>query len=220
MTAIDDATDVVSVERMLRELGLPAELAEVGNDDFDQEEVDRLTDHIRAAVDRIGGYLGGSLLDRECTIVRPAPEPDQTLNVNLPDWQQWTGFEYHADDDDGIYGTAVEGTLAPGDDGYPPTFAAGITQEGDCGRPRFLTIHPNGLDEGKTRQWPAMADNSVLKLTASVGWGTIPEALKQAVVIVTRSFYDGHEQLPPRLRDAALALCQPWQSWFANQTIN
>ena len=225
-----EATDVVSVDRMLRELGLETSIGDAGDPDatpprpahadYDEDEVKRLTAHIKAAVSRVGEMVGTSLLMKEGLVVRvPAPAQGQILLIDLPDFIEWTKFSYYVTD---VYGEPVTYPSDGADDdvvasaaaGYPPSFTRSLAARTD--RPVRVEVHPNGLGDTLTRQWPAMAPGSFLELTASTGFSSdnnpMPEDLKQAVVLVARAFYDGFER--EGRNDAARALCRPYREWY------
>ena len=204
------ALDVVSVERMLRELGLETSLADTNDPDYDADEVARLEGHIGAAVARVSRMVGFELLAKTVTVRVPRPEDgNEKLYISLPDFIRWTMASYYED----VYDQPITRTLQNAGmnrAGYPPTFGKGLAARSD--RILDIEVWPNGLADEATRQWPTMAEESHLELTAECGIDPIPGDLQQAVVLVARHFYDGLER--DRADDAARALCRPYQDWF------
>ena len=178
-----NALDIVSLATMKDELRIPA--AEVSHDVL-------LTGQIAAAVSFVSRPLRVPLLDRaegfRCSRPSYAATPiilptDGVRSVSSVKYWTAAGSLREAPD-----GTIVVGTL-------------GRLVE-YCG----FVIYPPASG------WPLVLDNSHIEIVVTRGMDT-PPALRSAVVLCVRQFYDGYREIRPT--EAFYALMRPYRSYKA-----
>ena len=218
------ATDIVNLDRMKLALGIT---------DDDAELEARILTCIEGAVGRVEDLVGYPLTRRTVDVTIPAPVVEtEVLNVDLPDFVQWTAAQYRTGED--VYtaptqrtwnmvaatteparSTALQGYVET--QGYPPTHCIGKWSRSQ--RPRFLRVHPNGLVDGTTptKEWPDFAEGSELILTARTEMVEVPKGLEAAVELYARDLYDGRDTVAGT--DAVMALCKPHVAFGRPQVI-
>ena len=176
-----DALDIVSLDAMKSELRIPA--TEADHDTL-------LTGQIAAAVSFVSRHLRVPLLDRDETFrcSRPsyaaAPIVLATAGVrSVSSIKYWT----------------AAGTLREEPDGLIVVTTLGRMVE-YCG----FVIYPPAAG------WPLILDDSVIEIVVTRGQDT-PEALRAAVILCVRQFYDGYRRIRPT--EAFYALMQPYRAY-------
>ena len=165
-------TDVVSVDRMRRELRLPAPLSD------DAARI--LTGHIASAVDWVAHAVERPLLGETQTLAAPRPaDPLDPIALAVPPGP-----------------TAVESIRAhaPEDDlAGPPGIALAPAE---LGRLEDLR-DPTGDAWGTVRQWPpaggwpAVAPGTTFVVVVRPAAAALPPAVAQAVVLIARDLWHG-----------------------------
>ena len=173
--------DIVSLATMKDELRIPA--AEVSHDGL-------LTGQIAAAVSFVSRHLRVPLLDRtedfRCSRPSYAATPIilPTVGVrSVNSVKYWTPTGSLREDPGGTIAVATLGRLV----NY-------------CG----FVIYPPA--DG----WPLVLDNSHIEIVVTRGMDT-PPALRSAVVLCVRQFYDGYREIRPT--QAFYALMRPYRSY-------
>ena len=178
-----NALDIVSLATMKSELRIPA--AEVDHDTL-------LTGQIAAAVSFVSRFLRVPLVDLAVTFrcSRPsyaaAPIVLSSAGVrSVSSVKYWTAA--------GSLREAPNGTVAVGTLGRQVDY---------CG----FVIYPPAAG------WPLVLDNSLIEIGVTRGQDA-PEALRAAVILCVRQFYDGYRRIRPT--EAFYALLKPFQSYRA-----
>ena len=174
-----NALDIASLATMKSELRIPA--AETAHDTL-------LTSHIANAVSFVSRPLRVPLLDRAEGFRCSRPTNSDTPIVLPTDGVRSVGSVR--------YWTA---------DGSLREAPAGTIDVGTLGRMvagRGFVIYPPA--DG----WPLVLDNSLIEIVVTRGM-TTPPALRSAVVLCVRQFYDGYREIRPT--EAFYALIEPWR---------
>ena len=178
-----DALDIVSLATMKDELRIP--LAETSHDLL-------LSGQIAASVSFVSRFLRVPLLDRAVTFrcsrpsYAPAPLILSTDGVrSISSVKYWTLA--------GSLREAPNGTIAVGTLGRQVEY---------CG----FVIYPPAAG------WPMVLDNSLIEIGVTRGQDT-PEALRAAVILCVRQFYDGSRRIRPT--EAFFAMLRPFQAYRA-----
>ena len=176
-----NALDIVSLATMKTELRIPA-----GTPEHDI----LLTGQIASSISFIERHLRVPLLDRAETFrcSRPgdaaAPLILSTDGVrSVGSVKYWTA--------DGALREAPNGTIAVGTLGRQVEYGG-------------FVIYPPAAG------WPLVLDNSLIEIGVTRGQDT-PEALRSAVVLCVRQFYDGYRRISAT--EAFYALLRPFQSY-------
>ena len=177
------ALDIVSLATMKSELRIPA--AEPDHDVL-------LTGQIAAAVSFVSRFLRVPLVDLAVTFrcSRPsyaaAPIVLSSAGVrSVSSVKYWTAA--------GSLREEPNGSIAVGTLGRMVEY---------CG---FAIYPPAG-------GWPLVLDNSLIEIGVTRGQDT-PEALRAAVILCVRQFYDGYRRIRPT--EAFFALIRPFQDYRA-----
>ena len=178
-----DALDVVSLATMKSELRIPA--AETSHDVL-------LTGQIAAAVSFVSLHLRVPLLDRDETFRCSRPSYPAAPIVLATSGVRSVGSVLY---------WPVDGSLreAPG----------GTIAVGTLGR---LVDYMGFVIYPPADGWPLVLDNSLIEIVVTRGQDT-PEALRSAVILCVRQFYDGYRRIRPT--EAFYALMQPFRSYKA-----
>ena len=176
-----DALDIVSLAAMKDELRIPA--AETAHDTL-------LTSHIANAVSFVSRPLRVPLLDRAEGFRCSRPADSDTPIVLPTDGVRSVGSVRY---------WPVDGSLreAPG----------GTIDVGTLGR----LVAGSGFEVYPPADgWPLVLDNSHIEIVVTRGQDT-PEALRSAVILCVRQFYDGYRNIRPT--EAFYALMTPYRSY-------
>ena len=176
-----NALDIVSLATMKDELRIPA--TEVDHDVL-------LTGQIAAAVSFVSRFLRVPLVDLAVTFrcSRPsyaaAPIVLSSAGVrSISSVKYWTAA--------GSLREEPNGSIAVGTLGRQVEY---------CG---YVIYPPAG-------GWPLVLDNSLIEIGVTRGQDT-PEALRAAVILCVRQFYDGYRRIRPT--EAFFAMVRPFQSY-------
>ena len=181
----DTATEVVTLDEIKAELRIDAAVS-------DHDAL--LTGHIEAAVSFVARHVDAPLVDVAETIYAPRPS-GASLPVSfrvlavksVESVKYWTPASALRDDPDGA--------VAKGDLGR-------LVSEG-----RHNLLYPPA--DG----WPEALQGSLLAVQVKRGLAidATTKALKQAVVLCVRQFYDGYREIRPT--EAFYALIAPWRRY-------
>ena len=175
--------DIVSLATMKDELRIPA--AEVSHDVL-------LTGQIASAVSFVSRHLRVPLLDRAEVFSCSRPSDSGNVAPRAGARIETVGsIRYWLPD--GSLREAPGGTIAVG------TLGRLVEYSG-------FVIYPPA--DG----WPVVLDNSHIEIVVTRGMDT-PPALRSAVVLCVRQFYDGYREIRPT--EAFYALMRPYRSYKA-----
>ena len=176
-----NALDIVSLATMKSELRIPA--AEVSHDIL-------LTSQIAAAVSFVSRHLRIPLLDRDEQFYCSRPgDPTSPIVLSTAGVRSVSSVKYWT----------AAGTLREEPDGLIVVTTLGRMVE-YCG----FVIYPPAAG------WPLILDDSVIEIVVKRGQDT-PEALRSAVILCVRQFYDGYRRI--RSTEAFFALVGPFRAY-------
>ena len=174
-----NALDIVSLATMKSELRIPA--PETSHDTL-------LTGQIDAAVSFVSKALRAPLLDRAEGFRCSRPGDFYPLVIPTSNVRRVSSVKYWP----------ADGNLNAYPTGTVDVSTLGRFQE----RGRDFAIYPPASG------WPTVLDNSLIEILVVRGLNT-PPALRSAVVLCVRQFYDGYIEIRPN--SAFYALIEPWR---------
>ncbi len=187
------ALDIVSLDAIKTELRLGGDTEDERTAYEDHDDL--LTAQIEAAVSFVSRHITASLIDRTKTVWCPP-----ALDTNPLYLQQ----RYVKTLDSVAYWTPA-GALREDPDGVIEIAGLGRHEYGT--NDNLYTIYP------PTDGWPDALENSLYKiqLTRGLDLTDASPALKQAIILCVRQFYDGYREIRPT--EAFYALIAPWRRY-------
>lgn len=188
----DAATDILGVSSLKQELRIRATVS--SHDAL-------LESQIKSAVSFVSRQISAPLVDQTFTLYVDSPGDDNPIVFRSRAYKAIEGIRYWtraAQERD-----ASDGSIAPADLGRIVQ-RHGASQAAS-GLDEHIWIYPPASG------WPELLENTVMEIDVKRGLDidVATEALRQAVILCVRQFYDGYREIRPT--EAFFALIAPWR---------